>query len=747
MKPLFRLLRCGFITTFMLCSMPTLADSPWQGRWDSVWRDGGAEITLEDSGNGVTGYYQPYDGYIQATIDGDTLTGVWTQKNANGNFIFVLAPDQQTFSGRFDNGEWWNGKLVDRQITPRSSHTNTTSPRETLRSFLTLGNKVRSGEANLMDELLSTLQIDYDSGDSYHSYTQRARLLLRIIDQSTLRVFSASDGFDASHFTLPLKLGHSGLTFYLQIDRVGQRWQIFLPDLDILQQQLDDYLKLTDQGEINSQAYLQLRTPRDTMRTFLQQLPQWHSGGSEHVRQTLDLSDIPNNIRQWETPILAESLKQSIDRISYVIWQEIPNNPDSDQPYVYFSHPRGDIVIAPTVDADGQKRWQFTPDTLTTIRQLYDTLEPLPKVQGAVSIDDMAFYFTLRRVIHSVAPILTVNIFLLELWQIIAAIIFILMGFFTALYSGRIITQTLQRLPLTLQNSAGDNDSKFGYPSMLIICGSLWSNGFVLLGIPDYLFTLVRTVSHSLIVAGGIWLALSIVNEVQRILLSKAQTTNTVLDDILVTLVGSLTKLILFITGAIMFAEIFSIPYETMIAGLGIGGLAFAIAARDTIANFFGSAVILADRPFSPGDKISIGNHIGFIESVGLRSTKIRTEDETVVIIPNNMVSQDIISNQTRKERSLVDLHINLANSTAAQAIADASEAITTMLNEQSEVDGKWLFVGAEGFHRSGIILRVRCYLTLTIERDFFIARHQLTMKISQLIEQHGIELEQPAAQ
>jgi MscS family membrane protein len=359
----------------------------------------------------------------------------------------------------------------------------------------------------------------------------------------------------------------------------------------------------------------------------------------------------------------------------------------------------------------------------------------------------MAFYFTLRRVIHRAVPLLTFNIFMLELWQIIAGLLFIGVGIYFTLYCGRVITNTLQRFPFLQQPTDSDSNSKFGYPCMLIILGSLWSNGFVLLGIPDYLFTLVRTVSHSLIVAGGIWLALSAVNELQRILLSKAQSTDTVLDDILVTLVGSLMKLILFITGAIMFAEIYSIPYETMIAGLGIGGLAFAIAARDTIANFFGSAVILADRPFSPGDKISIGDHIGFIESVGLRSTKIRTEDESVVIIPNNMVSQDIISNQTRKQRSLVDLHLNLANNTSAAAIADASEAIATMLKQQDEVDGKWLFVGAAGFHRCGIILRVRCYLTLTIERDFLIARHRLTMNISELVEQHGIAMDQPAGE
>ncbi|ROS00106.1 small-conductance mechanosensitive channel [Sinobacterium caligoides] len=736
----------GFViaTLLLACliSLSAYADNTWQGRWNTVWRSGGAQLQIEQDGNKVTGYYQPYDGYIRATIKGDQLTGKWSQANASGHFIFVMAPDKETFSGRFDNGEWWNGERIDVSRSVKPPSVNTTDPRETMRSFLTLANAINAGDLNLMDELLSTLDIDLDNIDQpYRDYTIRAMQLFYIIDQAHLRIWTIENEVDQQHYQLTLPL-ISGDTFDVQFINQNGVWKIALPDFTTLKLTLDAQLEKLGQPEINPLKHLDLATPRDTLRTFVEQFYAWDKGGKVDVLRTLDLSAVPINVREWETPIIAEYLMQSLNRITFIIWQEIPNDPNSDTPFVYFQHPRGNIVIAPKTDVDGHKIWQFTPDTIATIRELHDTLEPLPTVVGSQAINDTTVFFTIRHLIKQWSPWLTKRVWLLELWQFIAGISFIFLGGWLALLASSLITHSCQRIPILAQPTRRDANATFGHPCTLLITGSLWSYGFIILGIPDYLFTLIRTISASFIVVGGIWLALSVVNKIQRILLEKAHSTTTLLDDILITLVGSLSKLVLFISGAIAFAEIFNIPYETVIAGLGIGGLAFAIAAKDTIANFFGSAVILADRPFSPGDKIVIGEYTGRIEAVGLRSTKIRTENEAVVIIPNSLVSKDIICNRTRKQRSLVDLYLKIANNTAANDIATLSNDIQRLLEEEPLVDGKWLFVGAHGFHESGVRLRIRCYLNMTVEREFYRERHELTMKIMRLIENSHVKLE-----
>ena len=101
-------------------------------------------------------------------------------------------------------------------------------------------------------------------------------------------------------------------------------------------------------------------------------------------------------------------------------------------------------------------------------------------------------------------------------------------------------------------------------------------------------------------------------------------------------------RVILITVSIFIIAEILAIPYQTVLTGLGIGGLAFAIAAKDTISNFFGSAIIVADKPFKTGDTVKIGSDIGKIINVGIRSTTIRTKQDTTLIVPNNKITHEM---------------------------------------------------------------------------------------------------------
>ena len=105
---------------------------------------------------------------------------------------------------------------------------------------------------------------------------------------------------------------------------------------------------------------------------------------------------------------------------------------------------------------------------------------------------------------------------------------------------------------------------------------------FFIFGIPDYLFIYLGLFSEVLICIGVIWFIYSLVSEITEHLLAMADDTNSVTDDIIVTLLSSILKIAIIISSALLLADILSIPYETVIAGLGIGGVAFAIAARDT---------------------------------------------------------------------------------------------------------------------------------------------------------------------
>jgi MscS family membrane protein len=102
------------------------------------------------------------------------------------------------------------------------------------------------------------------------------------------------------------------------------------------------------------------------------------------------------------------------------------------------------------------------------------------------------------------------------------------------------------------------------------------------------------------------------------------------------------------IFGALLIAQSLGADVKAFLAGLGIGGLAFALAAQDTIANFFGSVVVALDQPFKIGETVQIGSTIGMVEDIGLRSTKIRTVDKSLVVVPNKTVATESINNLSR---------------------------------------------------------------------------------------------------
>lgn len=147
------------------------------------------------------------------------------------------------------------------------------------------------------------------------------------------------------------------------------------------------------------------------------------------------------------------------------------------------------------------------------------------------------------------------------------------------------------------------------------------------------------------VLAAG-WFIYRLVDVVEHFLLRWTAKTETQLDDQLVPLIRkTLRVVVVIVVGMFIAQNIFRWDIGALIAGLGLGGLAFALAAKDMLSNLFGSVTIFADRPFGMGDRIVVGGHDGVVEEVGFRSTKIRTLTGHVVTVPNSMVANSPVEN------------------------------------------------------------------------------------------------------
>jgi MscS family membrane protein len=152
-------------------------------------------------------------------------------------------------------------------------------------------------------------------------------------------------------------------------------------------------------------------------------------------------------------------------------------------------------------------------------------------------------------------------------------------------------------------------------------------------------------------------------------------------DDMLAPLVGKSVRItIAVLVGAELIQSFSDRPLTSLLAGLGVGGLALALAGQETIKNFFGSLMIVADRPFEIGDRIMVDGHDGPVEAVGLRSTKIRTLEGHLVTIPNGEIVSKNIQNIGRRPhiRRLADITItyDTAPATVARALAILREIL-----------------------------------------------------------------------
>jgi len=187
------------------------------------------------------------------------------------------------------------------------------------------------------------------------------------------------------------------------------------------------------------------------------------------------------------------------------------------------------------------------------------------------------------------------------------------------------------------------------------------------------------------VLAAG-WFIYRLVDVVEFYLHNLTGKTETLLDDQLVPLIRKTLRVFVVIVAVLFIAQnIFHWNVGALIAGLGIGGLALALAAKDTLANLFGSVTIFADRPFQMGDWVRIQGHEGTVEEVGFRSVRLRLFSGRQVTIPNAIVANETIENVSRRPFIRHDMTVGVTYDTPPDKLQRGVEIIYEMLADRAE--------------------------------------------------------------
>jgi small-conductance mechanosensitive channel len=273
----------------------------------------------------------------------------------------------------------------------------------------------------------------------------------------------------------------------------------------------------------------------------------------------------------------------------------------------------------------------------------------------------------------------------------------------------------------------------------LLVLGGLWLFASIVLGLPDGISSLLNAFGWLLVIIAVTWQLFLIVNMITRGLHRVTSKTRTTLDDVAVSLLSGLVKVLLIIGAAIAIADVLGMPYETVLAGVGISGLAFAIASRDVIANLFGSAIIAADRPFQRGDFITVGGVSGTVEKVGLRSTRLRPLDDTTVTMPNSLISTDQVVNisKRRQIRAVETIHID--HDSSLDDLRALRERMREELLADDMVSNDNLRVGLSTISLYAVEIDLAFYVKTNDYDEFLYEKHRLLVQLLSVIESVGV--------
>jgi MscS family membrane protein len=201
-------------------------------------------------------------------------------------------------------------------------------------------------------------------------------------------------------------------------------------------------------------------------------------------------------------------------------------------------------------------------------------------------------------------------------------------------------------------------------------------------------------------------------------------------------------KVALIIAAAMLTADNLHIEIKTLLAGLSIGGLALGLAAQDTVANLFGAVAIFLDKPFHIGDRIKVEGAEGTVESIGLRSTRVRSPDGHHVTIPNKTMGNAIITNITRRPSIRTEMNLGLTYDTPAEKVKRATAILEEVFRAHPKTGE--LVISFNKFADSALNIFIVHVWNGTDQQAHFAALQELNLRVKERFDAEKIEFAFP---
>jgi MscS family membrane protein len=227
---------------------------------------------------------------------------------------------------------------------------------------------------------------------------------------------------------------------------------------------------------------------------------------------------------------------------------------------------------------------------------------------------------------------------------------------------------------------------------------------------------------------------------IAKILEEKAKTTADQSDDQLVLFFRDFFKVILYIIGLLLILHyVFNENIGNLVTSLSIVGAAIALSMRESLENIIASFIIFFDKPFTVGDMVKVNNFTGTIEKIGLRSTRIRTQEKTYISVPNKQMVDNIVDNISLRTERKFEMDIQLSVHTTATAIGAFADHLRSFIKQQVGVVNAVVVLTDAG--KQAHILHAEVYVAMSVEiAAFQILRERINLAAIEYANQHQIQ-------
>ncbi|MFQ3588122.1 MAG: mechanosensitive ion channel family protein [Fimbriimonadaceae bacterium] len=485
-----------------------------------------------------------------------------------------------------------------------------------------------------------------------------------------------------------------------------------------------------------------LRSPRATMQTFLEAM-----NGSDLSRAvtTLDLSTYPAVVRGERGSQLAYRLWAILNRTVYVRLDRIPNDRDGE-PFVFhiYRDPLGNEVGRIVIARDPTGAWRFTTDTLAEVDEIWNLVRDRPVVPELA--DNPATALPPDEWLRGQFPTSLHNsVGGLEQWQWLSLAGLVALAWLAGLLV-RLITGLLMRTRLrALERVVEGKKVRSALRALSFVVNVfLLSRGLVFLGLPVSVSGPLRIALILLYAAAWLWLLFAVWELAIAGLGRRAGQVSDRSERLILPIARNLGRVFLGVGVVIWMLAALGVNVVGLVAGLGIGGAILALAAKDSVENILGSLTVLFESPYQIGDWVIVGDVEGVVEDITMRSTRIRTFNDSLVTVPNSRLVTSNIENMGRRRARRLRTFVSLVYSTPPEKVTEFVGRIRQILDEHPNVVQERSVVRFFEYAPSSLNVLIQVFFDADDWAHELALRERLLLDVWRIADEIGVEFAFP---